>query len=111
MTNLAITPRYLEELLAPRQANAARSAEHSANSTNIKHETSLSWGLLFWNVHNAMAEAESSRIKALSKTGNMCNQNAEKLRIAASMYTECDARIADNLNNQIANADTQPEPI
>ena len=100
MTELDLTPAYLEEL-ARKHDTAATDLEKAAESTaGIGKEVWLTHGVICGPANAAIAQAEASRSVASEGMKAVSNDLAEKLRAARYAYERTDEQAGANIDKQ-----------
>jgi hypothetical protein len=101
MANLAVDPRYLEDL-ANLQEQASKGCDTAAKMPGeIGKSVWISHGVITHAANDAVDAAEKARQKAADGVISVAASLAAKLRAARQIYEDVDEDLSDNLDKQM----------
>ena len=101
MTDLAVTPQYLEQLALFQDQSAEEAGSAARATAGIGKALWVTHGLISDDSNTAVVKAEQARSRAGNALGAVAAELAEWLRDAASAYVNIDDEAASNLARQM----------
>jgi hypothetical protein len=101
-TDLSVTSKYLDEVLAPKQDRTKDNFKQSAGAVDgVGVNVWVNHGLACGPGNDAVVEVEVRRAEAIGLMIDVATDLADKLRTAAKAYDTTDSQAAQNLDKQM----------